>query len=61
MADLARYLTTMRDETRKAVIAGTSIDRAVATVAQSEREKWQLFDTYNGRNVTVAYKELEWE
>lgn len=60
-ADLSRYLTTMRDETRKAVAAGTAIDRAVETVAQSERERWQLFDTYNGRNVTVAYKELEWE
>lgn len=61
MAELSRYLTTMRDETRKAIAAGTSIDKAVSTVAQSEREKWQLFDTYNGRNVTVAYKELEWE
>lgn len=61
LADLTRYLTSLRDETRKAVAAGTPIDRAVATVAQSERDRWQLFDTYNGRNVTVAYKELEWE
>ncbi|WP_430910157.1 quinoprotein relay system zinc metallohydrolase 2 [Methylobacterium sp. sgz302541] len=61
VAELSRYLTTIRDETRKAVAAGISIDKAVATVAQSEHDKWQLFDTYNGRNVTVAYKELEWE
>ena len=37
------------------------IERAVATVGQSERARWALFDAYNGRNVTQAYKELEWE
>ena len=34
---------------------------AVATVGQSERGRWALFDDYNGRNVTAAFKELEWE
>ncbi|GBU16710.1 MULTISPECIES: quinoprotein relay system zinc metallohydrolase 2 [Methylobacterium] len=61
LGDLSRYLTTLRDETRKAIAAGISIDKATETVARSERERWTLFDTYNGRNVTVAYKELEWE
>jgi len=37
------------------------IERAADTVAQSERDHWVLFDDYNGRNVTEAYKELEWE
>ena len=38
-------------------------DHAVvrATVAQSERQNWALFDDYNPRNVTEAYRELEWE
>ncbi|MCJ2039493.1 quinoprotein relay system zinc metallohydrolase 2 [Methylobacterium sp. E-041] len=58
---LAGYLTTLRDETRKAIAADVSIEKAVGTVAQSERGKWDLFDSYNGRNVTEAYKELEWE
>ena len=31
------------------------------TVAEGERSRWALFDDYNGRNVTEAYKELEWE
>ena len=31
------------------------------TVALSERDKWTLFDDYNGHNVTRAYKELEWD
>ncbi|GJE59889.1 quinoprotein relay system zinc metallohydrolase 2 [Methylobacterium trifolii] len=61
LSDLTRYLGTLREETRKAVAADMPIDKAVATVAQSERDKWELFDTYNGRNVTEAYKELEWE
>ena len=27
----------------------------------SQRGGWALFDAYNGRNVTEAYKELQWE
>ncbi|WP_311276633.1 quinoprotein relay system zinc metallohydrolase 2 [Methylobacterium sp. WCS2018Hpa-22] len=60
-ADLTRYLTALRDETRKAIAADQPIDKAIDSIGQSEREKWVLFDTYNGRNVTQAYKELEWE
>ncbi len=58
---LTRYLTVLRDETREAIAADRSIEKAVATVAQSERDRWDLFDSYNGRNVTEAYRELEWE
>ncbi|NEU13204.1 quinoprotein relay system zinc metallohydrolase 2 [Methylobacterium sp. BTF04] len=61
MADLTRYLTTLRDETRKAVAADLPIDKAISSIGRSERDKWVLFDTYNGRNVTQAFKELEWE
>jgi quinoprotein relay system zinc metallohydrolase 2 len=60
-ADLARYLTTLRDETRAAIAANRDIAAATSTVAQSERPRWVLFDDYNARNVTEAYKELEWE
>jgi quinoprotein relay system zinc metallohydrolase 2 len=60
-ADLERYLTALLDETRAAVAANIGIDAAVETVAASERDKWALFDEYNGHNVTKAYKELEWE
>jgi hypothetical protein len=37
------------------------IEAAVSVVGQSERNRWTLFDDYHGRNVTQAYKELEWE
>lgn len=61
MASLTRYLTTLQDGTRAAIAAGTSIEDASRTVAQSERGRWTLFDDYNERNVIQAYKELEWE
>lgn len=61
LADLTGYLTALRDGTRAAIAHGVSIERAVASVARGERDKWALFDTYHGRNVTVAYQQLEWE
>lgn len=60
-APLRNYLTILRDQTRAAIAGNVGIATASVTVAQSEREKWKLFDDYNGRNVTEAYKELEWE
>jgi quinoprotein relay system zinc metallohydrolase 2 len=60
-ADLNRYLTALRDQTRAAIAAGHDIEAASATVGQSERKTWLLFDDYNPRNVIEAYKELEWE
>ncbi|MDB5393555.1 MAG: quinoprotein relay system zinc metallohydrolase 2 [Rhodospirillales bacterium] len=59
--DEERYFGVLLRETRQAVSRGVGIDKAVATVGRSERERWKLFDDYNGHNVTQAYKELEWE
>jgi quinoprotein relay system zinc metallohydrolase 2 len=59
--DLERYLNTLQRETRRAIAKGVDIDQAAQTVALSERDKWRLFDDYNGHNVTRAYKELEWD
>jgi hypothetical protein len=61
MVELTRYLSVLREETRKAIAAGVSIADAGRTVAQTERGRWALFDDYNERNVVKAYKELEWE
>jgi hypothetical protein len=61
MADLMRYLSVLRDETREAIAAGVSIADAGRTIAQTERRRWALFDDYNERNVIAAYKELEWQ
>ena len=59
--DLERYLNGLLRETRQALKNGIDIDTAVTTVGQSERERWRLFDAYQGHNVTQAFKELEWE
>jgi quinoprotein relay system zinc metallohydrolase 2 len=59
--DLERYLGTLQRETRQAIAKGVDIGQAAKTVALSERDKWKLFDDYNGHNVTRAYKELEWD
>ena len=56
-----RYLAAVARDTRAAIKAGISIANAYRQVANSERGKWLLFDEYHPRNVTAAYKELEWE
>ena len=60
-ADLVRYLTLLRDGVRAEIKSNGSIQHAINTVGQSEKQNWKLFDDYNARNVTEAYKELEWE
>ncbi len=60
-ADERRYLTVLLHDVRAAIAAGKDIDAATDTAAQGERGKWALFDSYNGHNVVVAYKELQWE
>jgi quinoprotein relay system zinc metallohydrolase 2 len=59
--DLARYLDTLRRETRQAIAAGADIEHAVQSVGRSEQDRWRLFADYHGHNVLRAYKELEWE
>ncbi len=58
---MVRYLTNLRDETRRAIAAGKSMQQAVDSAERTERANWRLFDANNGRNVIQAYKELEWE
>ena len=56
-----RYLRVLAQDTRRAIAAGTPLEKATSSTAQSERDRWQLFDDYNTRNVTTAFSELEWE
>ncbi|HEV2677445.1 MAG TPA: quinoprotein relay system zinc metallohydrolase 2 [Aliidongia sp.] len=60
-ADEERYLTVLATEIRALLAKGGDIETAVEQVGLGERGKWQLFDEYNGRNVTAAFKELEWD
>jgi quinoprotein relay system zinc metallohydrolase 2 len=56
-----RYLYAVLAGTRAAIRGGIDIAEASRHVALDERGKWLLFDDYHARNVTTAYKELEWE
>jgi quinoprotein relay system zinc metallohydrolase 2 len=59
--DERRYLNALLSDVRAAIRAGHEIGPTAANAAASERGKWALFDDYNGRNATQAYKELQWE
>ena len=54
------YLRRLAGDIRGLVAKGAPISQA-ASAAQSEKEKWGLFDEYNTRNATAAFAELEWE
>jgi quinoprotein relay system zinc metallohydrolase 2 len=60
-ADEERYFETLAREIRALIARNGDIETAVATVGLGERDRWKLFDDYNGHNVTAAFKELEWE
>lgn len=55
------YFELLVREIRQLIAEGGSLPQATDTVGLSERGHWQLFDSYNARNVTAAYTELEWE
>lgn len=59
--DQHRYLTLLRDQIRRVLREGGTMEQAAATVGQEEHERWRLFAEYNARNVIAAFAELEWE
>jgi quinoprotein relay system zinc metallohydrolase 2 len=56
-----RYLHALLDETRSAIVNDVFMEDALETVGQTQHGLWLLFDQNHKRNVTRAYKELEWE
>jgi len=56
-----RYLEMLRDEIRKFIKQGKTMEQAMAEVGQSARGDWQLFDEFNKRNIATAFAQLEWE
>ncbi len=55
------YLTTLVDRTRAAIAAGVPLGEAVETIGGQLDAPWLLSDIFHRRNVTSAFKELEWE
>ena len=60
LEDDQRYLSRLAGDVRGLVAKGAPISKAAAA-AQSEKDKWGLFNDYNTRNATAAFAELEWE
>ena len=60
-AALTGYLEALRDGTRAAIAAGIGIAEAPSRVALAQASHWRLAESYHGRNVSAAYRELEWE
>ncbi len=59
--DEKRYLTTLLTDVRAAIERGDSMEQTIATAAQSEKDKWLLFDITNRRNIARVFPMLEWE
>jgi quinoprotein relay system zinc metallohydrolase 2 len=55
------YLAALTAEVRAAIDRGESMRSAIEHLGQSQRGTWALFDEFNPRNATAAFKELEWE
>ncbi len=56
-----RYLNVLIDGVRKEIAEGKPIEDATAHVGASEKANWTLFDSANAHNVSIVYRELEWE
>jgi quinoprotein relay system zinc metallohydrolase 2 len=55
------YFAGLVRDIRKLIADGGSLQQATDTIGLAESGHWLLFDSYNARNVTAAYTELEWE
>ena len=55
------YLAAVTAEARDAIATGEPLSSASRHIGESQRANWELFDEFNQRNATAAYKELEWE
>jgi len=56
-----RYFGLLLKDIRAIQKAHGKIEEATKTAGTEDKDHWALFDDYNGRNVTAAYTELEWE
>ena len=55
------YLESLTTRVRDAIAAGTPLIDMVTAAEQVEMPEWLLSDTFHPRNVTSAFRELEWE
>lgn len=61
LAAQRKYLTALLEQTRAAIANGVFLGKALDTVATEEAKHWLLSDQHHRRNISHAYRELEWE
>lgn len=59
--DQLRYLRRLAGDLRQAIAQGKGMRDAVETAGAGESANWQLFDSFNSRNATTGFAELEWD
>jgi len=59
--DAQRYLNLLLTDVRASIKKNEGMEKAMETAAASEKDKWQLFEIANRRNVNTIYPGLEWE
>ena len=58
---ISGYLLGLASEVRTAIARGDTMMEAMEDVGGDLRGDWALFDAFHPRNVSAAFKELEWE
>jgi quinoprotein relay system zinc metallohydrolase 2 len=61
LADERRYLERLANDVRGMISRGATLAVAARSAGLAEKDRWSLFEDYNGRNATAAFAELEWE
>ena len=60
-SDEERRAAAAASDARAAVAEGVFIEDAKGVVANDEKTRWQLSERAHARNVSRAFRELEWE
>ena len=61
LAKQRRYLERLINDVRGMISRGATLAVAARSAGLAEKDRWSLFEDYNGRNATAAFAELEWE
>ena len=61
LANQRRYLERLTNDVRGMISRGATLAVAARSAGLTEKDRWSLFEDYNGRNATAAFAELEWE
>ena len=57
----SRYLTLLRDQVRENLSTIADLTEAMERIGVEEKSNWENFSTYNKRNISYIFSELEWE